>query len=275
MAQVHDGRRDHTVAPVAEDPRRDSTCSRGNSAISTTPSPTCSASTRCSSACRSSMRCAPTGCRIAGSRSSRRATIEVPPRSRDDGVGAATTAGRRRGRARPVVAPPSLRCHFDALPFDAASLDLVILPHALELARDPHLALREVERVLVPEGRVIIVGFNPASLWGTRQRLGRMRRRLVAHLGRAVPAARRRVRRLPAPARLAAPAQLRGRGRPLRLLHPAAHLGALARPLRLDGARRRALVAGVRRALLHRRRQAGARHAAGRPDPQGRARRRP
>ncbi len=77
-----------------------------------------------------------------------------------------------------VVPPPSLRCHFDALPFAAASLDLVVLPHALELARDPHLALREVERVLVPEGRVIIVGFNPASLWGTRQKLGRLRRRL-------------------------------------------------------------------------------------------------
>ena len=77
-----------------------------------------------------------------------------------------------------VVPQPSLRCHFDALPFEAASLDLVVLPHALELARDPHLALREVERVLVPEGRVIIVGFNPASLWGTRQKLGRLRRRL-------------------------------------------------------------------------------------------------
>jgi SAM-dependent methyltransferase len=77
-----------------------------------------------------------------------------------------------------VVPSPTLRCHFDALPFAAGSLDLVILPHALELARDPHLALREVERVLVPEGRAIIVGFNPASLWGTRQRLGRLRRRL-------------------------------------------------------------------------------------------------
>jgi SAM-dependent methyltransferase len=76
-------------------------------------------------------------------------------------------------------APPSLRCDFDALPFDAASLDLVVLPHALELARDPHLALREVERVLVPEGRVIIVGFNPASLWGARQKLGRLRRHLI------------------------------------------------------------------------------------------------
>ena len=72
----------------------------------------------------------------------------------------------------------TLHCHFDALPFDGASLDLVVLPHSLELARDPHLTLREVERVLVPEGRVIILGFNPASLWGMRQRLGRMRRRL-------------------------------------------------------------------------------------------------
>lgn len=72
----------------------------------------------------------------------------------------------------------TLHCHFDALPFDSSSLDLVVLPHSLELARDPHLTLREVERVLVPEGRVIILGFNPASLWGARQRLGRMRRGL-------------------------------------------------------------------------------------------------
>jgi len=77
-----------------------------------------------------------------------------------------------------VLPQPALHCHFDALPFDSSSLDLVVLPHSLELARDPHLALREVERVLVPEGRVLIVGFNPASLWGARQRLGRLRQRL-------------------------------------------------------------------------------------------------
>ena len=70
----------------------------------------------------------------------------------------------------------SLHCDFDALPFDASSLDLVVLPHVLEQARDPHLTLREVERVLVPEGRALIVGFNPASLWGMRQRVGRLRR---------------------------------------------------------------------------------------------------
>ena len=73
----------------------------------------------------------------------------------------------------------ALHCDFDALPFDSQSLDLVILPHGLELARDPHLALREVERVLVPEGRVVVVGFNPTSLWGLRQRLGHLRRRIA------------------------------------------------------------------------------------------------
>ena len=68
-----------------------------------------------------------------------------------------------------------LRSEFDALPFPAGSLDLVVLPHSLELARDPHLTLREVERVLMPEGRLLITGFNPASLWGLRQRVARLR----------------------------------------------------------------------------------------------------
>lgn len=56
-----------------------------------------------------------------------------------------------------------------ALPFPAASLDLVVLPHTLELSADPHQVLREVERVLVPEGRLVVTGLNPASLWGLRQ----------------------------------------------------------------------------------------------------------
>ena len=57
-----------------------------------------------------------------------------------------------------------------ALPFAANSLDLLVLPHTLDLSPDPHATLREVERVLVPEGRVVISGMNPASLWGMRQR---------------------------------------------------------------------------------------------------------
>lgn len=59
--------------------------------------------------------------------------------------------------------------HAAALPFPAASLDLVLLPHTLELSADPHAVLREVERVLVPNGRVVITGLNPASWWGLRQ----------------------------------------------------------------------------------------------------------
>lgn len=64
-----------------------------------------------------------------------------------------------------------------ALPFAEASLDLVVLPHTLELSIDPHTALREVERVLVPEGRVVISGLNPMSLWGLRQRRARLYQR--------------------------------------------------------------------------------------------------
>ena len=69
------------------------------------------------------------------------------------------------GPARPV----DLVTHAAALPFPAASLDLVLLPHTLELSADPHAVLREVERVLVPNGRVIVSGLNPASWWGMRQ----------------------------------------------------------------------------------------------------------
>ena len=56
-----------------------------------------------------------------------------------------------------------------ALPFAEASLDLVVLPHTLELSPDPHATLREVHRVLVHEGKVAITGLNPASLWALRQ----------------------------------------------------------------------------------------------------------
>ncbi len=67
--------------------------------------------------------------------------------------------------------PPgvALVTHAAALPFEAQSLDLLLLPHTLELSADPHAVLREVERVLRPEGRVVISGLNPASLWGLRQ----------------------------------------------------------------------------------------------------------
>ncbi|MBX3619990.1 MAG: methyltransferase domain-containing protein [Rhizobacter sp.] len=91
--------------------------------------------------------------------------------------------------ATPEAAAPRsavLHCDFDALPFDSQSLDLVVLPHALERAGDPHQALREVERVLMPEGRVVILGFNPGSLWALRQRLGRVVRGVGLQRGQAL-----------------------------------------------------------------------------------------
>jgi SAM-dependent methyltransferase len=64
--------------------------------------------------------------------------------------------------ARPVALAASPA----ALPFPEASLDLVALPHTLDHAPDPQAVLREVERVLVHEGRMVVTGVNSASPWG-------------------------------------------------------------------------------------------------------------
>ncbi|GAB1390274.1 MAG: hypothetical protein AMXMBFR78_25350 [Rubrivivax sp.] len=83
----------------------------------------------------------------------------------------------------PGAARVALLSEFDALPFAADSIDLVVLPHVLEFAADPHQTLREVERVLRPQGRIVIVGLNPTSLWGLRQRLSPQRLGLVPPTG--------------------------------------------------------------------------------------------
>src|SRR3981081_1120128 len=57
------------------------------------------------------------------------------------------------------------------LPLASQSVDLVALPHVLEFHHNPHDVLREVERVLMPEGHLVISGFNPASLWRLKQML--------------------------------------------------------------------------------------------------------
>ena len=59
----------------------------------------------------------------------------------------------------------------EALPFDEASVDLLIAPHILEQMVEPYELLKEIHRVLMPEGRLIITGFNPASLWGLKRLL--------------------------------------------------------------------------------------------------------
>lgn len=100
----------------------------------------------------------------------------VLPESMDaapDGLGALPQAPLLEGGF-----PPSMVADAAALPFPSASLDLVVLPHTLELSADPHEVLREVERVLVPEGKVVVCGLNPASWWGLKQGTGRLAQRL-------------------------------------------------------------------------------------------------
>lgn len=77
----------------------------------------------------------------------------------------------------PSAARSSVLSTLDALPLDQRSVDVALLPHALEFAPDPHQVLREVQRVLAPEGHVVILGFNPFSLWGVRKLVTRRGRR--------------------------------------------------------------------------------------------------
>lgn len=56
--------------------------------------------------------------------------------------------------------------HEAALPILSNSIDVMLLPHLLEFSANPHDALREVERVLIPEGHLVLLGFNPFGLWG-------------------------------------------------------------------------------------------------------------
>ena len=55
------------------------------------------------------------------------------------------------------------------LPLESQSVDLLALPHVLEFHDNPHEVLREAERVLRPEGHIVLSGFNTASLWRLRQ----------------------------------------------------------------------------------------------------------
>ncbi len=52
------------------------------------------------------------------------------------------------------------------LPFANDSIDLVFVHHALDGSPAPQALLREASRVLIPDGHLLILGFNPWSLWG-------------------------------------------------------------------------------------------------------------
>lgn len=96
----------------------------------------------------------------------------IPPPTRP---GADRLAHGGTGHAPPGRA--TMWGDFAELPFENQSVDLLVMPHTLEFTREPHELLREAERVLVPEGRLVIVGFNSLSLWGVRQSIGRLTHR--------------------------------------------------------------------------------------------------
>jgi SAM-dependent methyltransferase len=84
-----------------------------------------------------------------------------------------------RTRRQTIVAAPGFPSGADIigrpsqLPVSSDSVDAVLLPHTLEFASDPYAIVREVDRVLVGEGQLLVLGFRPWSLWGMRARASR------------------------------------------------------------------------------------------------------
>ena len=69
-----------------------------------------------------------------------------------------------------------------SLPFSHDALDLIVLPHTLDFSREPHQVLREVHRVLISEGHVVLIGFNPLSMMGV-SKLAFLRSKRVPWIG--------------------------------------------------------------------------------------------
>jgi SAM-dependent methyltransferase len=62
--------------------------------------------------------------------------------------------------------PVSALADFNHLPLPPNSIDVVLLHHLLDYSQSPHHVLREVSGVLIPRGHLLVVGFNPWSLFG-------------------------------------------------------------------------------------------------------------
>jgi len=65
---------------------------------------------------------------------------------------------------------------WDVLPFASDSVDLVVLPHTLDFSEDATTVIQEACRVLIPEGRLLLFGFNPFSLWRFNSYLSQAKR---------------------------------------------------------------------------------------------------
>ena len=84
----------------------------------------------------------------------------------------------------------NLQALADELPLESDSIDTVIAHHTLDFADNPHQVLREIQRVLTPQGQLLIVGFNPHSLLGVSTRLRGISRKSLWHRHTAVSESR-------------------------------------------------------------------------------------
>ena len=84
-----------------------------------------------------------------------------------DPLASSPIANRFRIDSQPPVGfPVNLLAETDQLPLQTDSIDLVVIPHTLEATARPDALIDELNRVLIPEGHAVIIGFNPRSLWG-------------------------------------------------------------------------------------------------------------
>lgn len=67
------------------------------------------------------------------------------------------------------------------LPFAEKSVDACLIAHTLAWCSDPHLLLREADRVLIDDGWLVMSGFNPISLLGLRKLVPLLRSRPPAN----------------------------------------------------------------------------------------------
>ena len=59
-----------------------------------------------------------------------------------------------------------VKANLSALPIETDSIDVAVLHHSLDFEADVHQVLRETARAVMPGGTMVVIGFNPWSLWG-------------------------------------------------------------------------------------------------------------
>ncbi len=67
----------------------------------------------------------------------------------------------------------AIKCNLDELPFLPESVDTMVLFHTLEFSKNPKAVLHEAYSAIINDGYLIILGFNPRSLWGVSKWLRR------------------------------------------------------------------------------------------------------